>query len=86
METLRRIKAARPETSVIMITARDRPLVARKALAAGATDYLTKPLSLDFLESALAVHAAGPLPAPAPPAAELATAAPASRRTHFARA
>lgn len=89
METLRRIKAVRPETLVVMITALDDRDVARRALAAGAADYLTKPLSLDFLDSALAMHAAGPLPATTPPPSDLVSAAAAPtapRRAFFGRA
>ena len=84
METLRRIKAARSETSVVMITAIDDRDVARKALAAGASDYLTKPLSLDLLDSALALHVSGPRPAA--PVELVTVAAPSgARRAHFVR-
>jgi DNA-binding response OmpR family regulator len=88
MESLRRIKAARAETSVVMITAIDDRDVARKALAAGASDYLTKPLSLDLLDSALALHVTGPRPAaPSAPVELVAVAAPSpgARRTPFVR-
>ena len=90
METLRRIKAARPETAVIMITALADRDIARKALAAGASDYLTKPLSLDLLDSAVAVHAGGHPsglePATSMDEVELITVAPATaRRAFFAR-
>jgi CheY-like chemotaxis protein len=66
MEALRQIKALRPDTSVIMATAIDDRDTARRALALGASDYVVKPLSLDFLESLLAVHAQGVLPVSLP--------------------
>lgn len=70
METLRRLRAGFPEARVIMVTAIEDLNTARKALSAGAVDYLTKPFALDYLDSVLAVHApAGdgePVPASAP--------------------
>ena len=88
METLRRIKSEQPETSVIMVTAIDDRDTARKALALGASDYVTKPLTLDFLESVLAVHLPGVLPVPLPAVDEpVRAAAPAADATasFFAR-
>jgi DNA-binding response OmpR family regulator len=60
METLRRLRAGYPESRVIMVTAIEDLDTARKALAAGAVDYLTKPFTLDYLDSVLAVHAPQP--------------------------
>jgi DNA-binding response OmpR family regulator len=48
-EVLRRIRAARPELPVIMLTARDDLLNKVTALDAGADDYLTKPFALQEL-------------------------------------
>jgi DNA-binding response OmpR family regulator len=60
METLRRLRAGYPGSQVIMVTAIEDLDTARKALAAGAVDYLTKPFSLDYLDSVLAIHAPQP--------------------------
>lgn len=57
METLRRLHAGHPTARVIMVTAIEDLNTARKALSAGAVDYLTKPFALDYLDSVLAVHA-----------------------------
>jgi CheY-like chemotaxis protein len=56
LETLRRIKAVRPETPVIMVTAVDDLDVARSALAAGAADYVTKPFTFQYLDAVLDIH------------------------------
>src|SRR5205814_9842020 len=56
LETLRRIKILEPEVSVIMVTAVDDLDVARSALAAGATDYVTKPFTFDYLDAVLDIH------------------------------
>jgi DNA-binding response OmpR family regulator len=48
-EVLRRIRAARPELPVLMLTARDDLLNKVTALNAGADDYLTKPFALEEL-------------------------------------
>jgi CheY-like chemotaxis protein len=90
MEALKRIKAARPDTSVIMVTAIDDRDTARRALALGASDYVTKPLTLDFLESVLAVHVPGVLPVALTADGGSATAAPgpeasAATQSFFAR-
>ena len=60
LETLRRIRAAAPRVRVIMVTGHEDLGMARRALAVGAADYLTKPFKLDYLDSVLAIHA--PLP------------------------
>lgn len=60
LETLRRIKAVSPRTRVIMVTGHEDLAMARRALAVGAADYLTKPFKLDYLESVLAIHAPPP--------------------------
>jgi DNA-binding response OmpR family regulator len=56
MEALQRIKALQPETCVIMVTAVDDLDVARGALSAGATDYVTKPFTFQYLDSVLDIH------------------------------
>ena len=49
--TLKKIKAAHPQLPVIMVSARGEQETVREALRAGAYDYVTKPFSLDYLES-----------------------------------
>jgi DNA-binding response OmpR family regulator len=56
METLRRVKAMAPETCVIMVTAIEDIESAQAALGCGASDYVTKPFSLKYLDSVLEVH------------------------------
>jgi DNA-binding response OmpR family regulator len=56
LETLRGIKAARPETRVIMVTAVEDLDAARGALAAGAADYVSKPFTFQYLDSVLDIH------------------------------
>lgn len=56
MEALHRIKEMAPETCVIMVTAIEEIETARTALGRGASDYVTKPFSLQYLDSVLEVH------------------------------
>jgi DNA-binding response OmpR family regulator len=56
LETLRRIKVSRPETCVIMVTAVDDLDAARSALSAGASDYVTKPFTFEYLDAVLDIH------------------------------
>jgi len=56
IEALKRIKTAAPETCVIMVTAVEDIDAARGALALGASDYVTKPFSFQYLDSVLEVH------------------------------
>jgi DNA-binding response OmpR family regulator len=56
LETLRQIKALRPETCVVMVTAIEDLDTARTALNAGAADYVTKPFTFQFLDSVLDIH------------------------------
>ena len=56
VEALKRIKTAAPETCVIMVTAVEDIDAARGALALGASDYVTKPFSFQYLDSVLEVH------------------------------
>ena len=56
VEALRRIKTTALETCVIMVTAVEDIDSARGALALGASDYVTKPFSFQYLDSVLEVH------------------------------
>jgi CheY-like chemotaxis protein len=56
VEALRRIKTSAPQTCVIMVTAVEDIDSARGALALGASDYVTKPFSFQYLDSVLEVH------------------------------
>jgi CheY-like chemotaxis protein len=56
VEALRRIRTTAPETCVIMVTAVEDIDSARGALALGASDYVTKPFSFQYLDSVLEVH------------------------------
>ena len=49
--TLRKIKTAHPNIPVVMVSARGESDTVREALRAGAYDYVTKPFSIDYLES-----------------------------------
>ena len=50
LETLRRIKEIDRRTAVIMVTGVQNESVMREAREAGADDYVTKPLSLEYLD------------------------------------
>jgi CheY-like chemotaxis protein len=56
LEALRRIKSLRPDMCVIVVTGLEDLETARSALASGAANYLVKPFTLDYLDSALALH------------------------------
>ena len=49
--TLKKIKAKKPNIPVVMVSARGENETVREALKAGAYDYVTKPFSIDYLES-----------------------------------
>lgn len=51
IEVLKQIKAVRPETKVIMVTAIETRDKIDEATRMGADNYITKPLSLEYLES-----------------------------------
>ena len=53
VEVLRKIKETNQETGVIMITALSDKAVAEKCIEMGAFDYITKPISLEYLEECL---------------------------------
>jgi len=54
MTLLRDVRSLRPETPVIVMTAFEQPGDRRRALAAGAADFLVKPVGWERLRSALA--------------------------------
>ena len=56
METLHRIKTTAPDTCVIMVTAIEDLETAQRALFRGASDYVSKPFSMQYLDSVLEVH------------------------------
>jgi DNA-binding response OmpR family regulator len=61
----RRLRDARNQTPVLMLTARDTPASIIAGLDAGADDYLTKPFSFDiFLARVRAVSRRGAIPRP----------------------
>lgn len=51
--TLKKIKAAHPDTIVIMMTGLEEEQTMVQAFALGAYDYITKPFNLDYLETVL---------------------------------
>jgi len=56
VETLRRIKALRQETSVVMVSGIEDMETARQTLALGAADYVAKPVDFTYLDSVLENH------------------------------
>jgi len=53
---LKKIRDLHPEMPVIMVTAEMDDATGRAAVESGATDYLTKPISLGQLNTHLTVH------------------------------
>ena len=53
METLERIKALEPEIPVAMVTGISDPEEAKRALEAGAYEYITKPIDINYLKLAV---------------------------------
>jgi len=53
LECLKRIKAMAPELPVTMVTAIWDEETGKRALQAGAYDYITKPVNLEYLDMAL---------------------------------
>lgn len=53
VETLKKIRALDPKIGMIMITAFSDEATAKKCIELGAFDYITKPISLDYLEKAV---------------------------------
>jgi DNA-binding NtrC family response regulator len=58
IETLDRIRAALPDVPVVIVTAYADAATASRALAHGATDYVTKPLDVGYVEQVVAAHLA----------------------------
>lgn len=56
VETLRRLKALAPETSVVMVSSSEDLETARQTLAMGAADYVSKPVDYPYLDSVLETH------------------------------
>jgi DNA-binding response OmpR family regulator len=53
IEVLRKIKEVNKDIGVIMITAVSETAIAEKCMELGAFDYITKPISLEYLEECL---------------------------------
>lgn len=58
IEVLEEAKKILPELGVIMVTAVHDERIARRAMELGAFDYVTKPINLEFLKSAIRVRLA----------------------------
>ena len=77
IKVLQQIKLRSPEVAVIMISALKDPVLANRALALGARDYITKPFDLAYLERSVRTQLIGQpsraeaTPPVAPPAAEM---------------
>ncbi len=56
MGTLQRMKTQYPDLPVVMVTANEDLSLARKALGLGASDYVTKPFDLDYLDAVLNLY------------------------------
>jgi DNA-binding response OmpR family regulator len=88
IDVCRRLRAARPELAILILTARDEQLDIVAGLDAGADDYLVKPFKLPELLARVRAHLrrAGATPAAGPvePVLEVAGVRidPASRRVH----
>jgi CheY-like chemotaxis protein len=53
LSALEQIRVTNPEVGIIMVTGIGDDTVARKTLAKGAFDYITKPIDLDYLKRSL---------------------------------
>ncbi len=53
LAALEQIRATNPEVGIIMVTGIGDDTIARKTLAQGAFDYVTKPIDLDYLKRTL---------------------------------
>lgn len=58
LEVLRRIKAMPEEPCVVIVSGNEDVAIARRALAMGAADYVTKPVNFGYVNSVLATHLA----------------------------
>jgi DNA-binding response OmpR family regulator len=84
LEVCRRLRAARPDLAILILTARDQELDVVSGLDAGADDYLVKPFRLSELLARVRAHLrrtlAAPDEAPEPLRAGDLTVDPAARR------
>ncbi|MFH1481156.1 MAG: response regulator [Pseudomonadota bacterium] len=55
IETLKEIKKLDPEVGVIMITALEDEVLAKKAILLGAYEYIVKPFSTEYIETVVRV-------------------------------
>lgn len=55
LEVLKEARTLDSRMGIIMVTAVQEETVAKQALAAGAHDYITKPIDLNYLENAILV-------------------------------
>ena len=51
LDALPKLKALNPQTKIIMVTALDDDSLMAEAISRGASDYITKPFSFDYLEN-----------------------------------
>jgi len=56
IETLKEMKQMNPEIRVIMITALIDEEIAKRTLILGASDYIVKPINIEYLETCLLVN------------------------------
>ena len=71
LDVLPRIRAARPDLPIIVVSARNTLMTAVRATEAGAFDYLPKPFDLDHLTQTIAAALAhAPAAGPSPPMLE----------------
>lgn len=56
LETLQRIRALRRETGVVVVSGTEDVEIARRAVALGAVEYVTKPIDFTYLDSVLEIH------------------------------
>jgi DNA-binding response OmpR family regulator len=80
LEVCRRLRAARPELAILILTARDQELDVVAGLDAGADDYLVKPFRLSELLARVRAHLRRAADEPSPVAAGEVRVDPASRR------
>jgi DNA-binding response OmpR family regulator len=80
LEVCRRLRAARPELAILILTARDQELDVVAGLDAGADDYLVKPFRLSELLARVRAHLRRAGDDPSPVAAGEVRVDPASRR------
>jgi DNA-binding response OmpR family regulator len=80
LEVCRRLRAARPDLAILILTARDQELDVVAGLDAGADDYLVKPFRLSELLARVRAHLRRAAEEPSPVTAGEVRVDPASRR------